>query len=438
VNTTAIASLDEAIGCVEAAFETLAASVGDGSSLVSSTDAEVIDALRRLEVLRRKAEPVDQALIAEVDRRAVAFTNGCRNTAAFVRHLLTIAPGEAAGRVSAARTLGPRRGLTGELLEPLFPAVAAAQTAGEISARHAAVIVQTVEKLPDEVAAVADRTVEARLVEVAREHDPVLLARHAGDLADALDQDKPYRDLAYRERTRAVNGRRHADGSMTLTAELTPEAGEHVAVLFDALAKPAPAADGTPDPRTPAQRRHDALLAALKLVQRAELLPKAAGVTATIVLTMDAETYATGSGVATTGHGYRVPADVAKTWAGAEARIIGVLLDKAKAIAAYSSTQRIFTEQQRLAISARDGGCTFPGCDAPPGWCEVHHVIEYCRGGPTSVDNAAMVCGYNHQHYVEMGWECRMIDGHPWWIPPAWIDATRTPRRNTMHDHDVV
>jgi hypothetical protein len=69
---------------------------------------------------------------------------------------------------------------------------------------------------------------------------------------------------------------------------------------------------------------------------------------ATIVLTMDAEAYATGVGTATTGHGYAVPADVAKTWAGEEARVIGVLLRDTQRIEAYSSTQRCFTEQQRI------------------------------------------------------------------------------------------
>jgi hypothetical protein len=35
---------------------------------------------------------------------------------------------------------------------------------------------------------------------------------------------------------------------------------------------------------------------------------------------------------------------------------------------------RLFDRRQRLALTLRDGGCVFPGCDRPPGWCEAHHV----------------------------------------------------------------
>ncbi|WP_242419678.1 HNH endonuclease signature motif containing protein, partial [Frankia sp. CpI1-P] len=31
----------------------------------------------------------------------------------------------------------------------------------------------------------------------------------------------------------------------------------------------------------------------------------------------------------------------------------------------------------RRALAARDRGCTFPGCDRPPSWCEAHHVIHW-------------------------------------------------------------
>jgi hypothetical protein len=75
---------------------------------------------------------------------------------------------------------------------------------------------------------------------------------------------------------------------------------------------------------------------------------------------MDAQAYATGIGTATTGHGDSIAADVATRWAGDEARMIAVLLRDTQRIEAYSSTQLCFTEQQRLALTARDRGCTFP------------------------------------------------------------------------------
>jgi hypothetical protein len=219
-----------------------------------------------------------------------------------------------------------------------------------------------------------------------------------------------------------------------LHGELTTECMQRLLVTFDALAAPKPAADGAQDARTAGQRRHDALLAMLDLQQRAELLPTTGGVAATLVLTADAHDWAGDTGFATTGHGAPIPVCAAKQWLGADLRFIAVLVDRVRAIRGYSHSQRIFTEQQRLAIIARDRGCIFPGCDAPPAWCQIHHVQEWADGGPTSVDNGALICKYHHRHFAAMGWQVRMRDGVAEWIPARWIDPTQRPRRNHLHD----
>ena len=80
-----------------------------------------------------------------------------------------------------------------------------------------------------------------------------------------------------------------------------------------------------------------------------------------------------------------------------------MLLRDTQRIGAYSTRQRCFTEQQRLALTARDKGCTFPGCDRPPGWCQTHHVLEYRNGGPTTVDNGVLPCGHHHRTFEHAG-----------------------------------
>jgi hypothetical protein len=172
-------------------------------------------------------------------------------------------------------------------------------------------------------------------------------------------------------------------------------------------------------------------------VERARLLPDVAGATAALVLTLGAAAYATGTGTGTarTGHGHAVPADTAKQWAGPDTRIIAALRDRTKAISAYSSVQRLFTEQQRLALLAGDKGCSFPRCDSPAGYTQVHHVEEYRHGGPTSVANGTLVCGFHHRNFAAMGWTCTMLNGIPHWTPPKWLDADQAPIRNRMHDY---
>jgi len=218
------------------------------------------------------------------------------------------------------------------------------------------------------------------LVDFAKDNDPETLRRHAKAVATALDQDGAYRDHDHRERTRDrsrdLRLSRRPDGSGTATLDMTAELAEYLETTLDCLGKPHPDADGTPDPRTPGQRRHDALLAGFRLLFGSGRLPATMGCATTLTLTMDLDVFATGDGVAKTGHGYPLPAEVAKTWLDPEARTILVLLSKTKGIEAYSSTQRLFTEQQRLAMAARDRGCSYWGCDAPPTWASSKHTTS--------------------------------------------------------------
>lgn len=64
---------------------------------------------------------------------------------------------------------------------------------------------------------------------------------------------------------------------------------------------------------------------------------------------------------------------------------------------------RVTTAQKR-ALIVRDGGCVWPGCDRPPGWCEAHHLDEWLRDdGPTDLDNLALLCARHHHDTHEGG-----------------------------------
>ncbi|HTF41784.1 MAG TPA: HNH endonuclease signature motif containing protein, partial [Propionibacteriaceae bacterium] len=84
-----------------------------------------------------------------------------------------------------------------------------------------------------------------------------------------------------------------------------------------------------------------------------------------------------------------------------------------------------------IALYARDQGCSFPGCDTPPEWCERHHILAWADGGTTDLDNLTLPCAYHHHNFLAKGWECRMgEDGLPEWLPPWWINRNRTPLIN--------
>ena len=260
----------------------------------------------------------------EAQRRGLAFEHGARDEAAFVRGLLRVHPREAVARVRAAAAAGPQLTLTGETVPAPYEHVSRAQLSGAISPRHAQVIVSAVEKLPDDVQADHGVQLEQDLVDYACEFDPHELGRIAARMTTLLDQDGALTDLEYRRRHRDLTVRQRPDGSASVTGEATPELAERLITVLDALAAPQPAVDGERDPRTAGQRRHDGLLAALDLVQRAELLPHVGGVSTTVLLTTTAEAWDDGSGVAVTGHGAVLPVGEAIRIAGGDARVMTV------------------------------------------------------------------------------------------------------------------
>lgn len=402
--------------------------------LTGVDDESLLAYWRELERLRRRLPTLDHQLVLEAEQRGVAEAHQARSTAAFVRALLRVDAAEAAGRVRAARSTGARRALSGQPLEPEFPHVAAAQADGQISEQQARIIRTTVERLPERVRAQFADQIERELVGFADQFDPVPLARLAERIRYCYDPDGALDDVNYRDKQRSLMLRRRPDGSGTLNGELTAELAELLDVHFDALAKPASPVDSVKDPRTAEQRRHDALLDALKLNVRARQLPRLGGVAATIVVTMTAEQYLSGTGLARTSHGALVPTRTVLQWAGGDYRLMNVVLDRTKGITAYSSLHRLFTEQQRLALLAADPGCTFPNCPMPAHWCEIDHVVEYANGGPTRVDFGVPACRHHNVHAKKQGWRSTRIDGRAAWIPPRWIDPQQRPRYNHLHN----
>ncbi len=257
-----------------------------------------------------------------------------------------------------------------------------------------------------------------------------------------IDPDGRLASEEDQQRLRGLTIRPNTDGSSDIRGRLTPECTAAALAVLEPLAAPKPATPattvdgtvtpGTPDPRSDAQRMHDALHDACKRLLRSASLPDSGGVPATVVVTMTLEQLETRLGLATTGHGGLLSIPAALKMA-ADADIIPVVLSDAGGILNYGRSKRHGTPSQRRVLAARDGGCSFPGCDAPPTWTETHHVIAWEHNGVTDLNLLTLLCGYHHREHQKMGWECRMTNGVPEWLPPWWIDPDRTPQRNTTH-----
>ena len=415
-----------AVGLLTAAVDALV-----GLDLSTLSRDELLALVRAVEVQRRRLPVIDHALIAELNARGTAVEVGCASTAALLRTMLRLRPVEAKARVAAAADLGPRRAVSGTPLPPLFGRVAEAQAQGVISAAHAKVITDAVDELPAAVEAEHGPAIEERLVREAGSFDPIQLATLARRITATLDPDGVLTAERDHQRRRGATLHANRDGSGELTAHLTPTALAVWQTVLDPLAAPAPS-DDEPDPRSPAQRRHDALLDAGQRLVRTGELPNSGGIPATVIITMTLSDLETRTGFATTSHGGLLSIDDALHLAD-EAKVIPVVLSETGGILSYGRVRRVASEGQRLALIARDGGCSFPACDAPPHWCQAHHIVPWAAGGRTDLGNLSLLCGFHHREFDRRGWTITMVDDHPSWTPPPWIDPTQTPQRNTMH-----
>ena len=72
-------------------------------------------------------------------------------------------------------------------------------------------------------------------------------------------------------------------------------------------------------------------------------------------------------------------------------------LDGATTVLGATHTRRRATTRERSALSERDQGCVFPGCDAPVKWCDAHHTVPYEIGRRTRLDELVLLCPHHHR-----------------------------------------
>ncbi|RNI22821.1 HNH endonuclease signature motif containing protein [Flexivirga caeni] len=199
-------------------------------------------------------------------------------------------------------------------------------------------------------------------------------------------------------------------GMTRLTAELAPASAAVMKSAILALSAPQPVpCDEHPsvtvaDERTPGKRRADALtelITAAAKVLAGDASPTGAAATALVTMDLDVLTEGVGHGqvVAT---GDVLDAGAARRLA-CDAQVIPIVLGARSEPLDVGRKERLVTKGLRTAVITRDHGCTFPGCDRPPGMCEVHHVNPWWAGGETCLINSAMLCAFHHHLVHRLG-----------------------------------
>jgi len=193
-------------------------------------------------------------------------------------------------------------------------------------------------------------------------------------------------------------------------------------------------AEWVSDARTPQQRLADALVEAGERLLAQGGLPASGGERPQLVVTLDYDRLAAGLGSGTLTRGEEITPSAIRRLA-CDAGIIPAVLGTRGQVLDLGRSARTASPAQRRALTLRDGGCAFPGCDRPPGWTQAHHLQYWEHFGPTDLENLVALCGFHHRLVHEENWEIAPPkDGiRPLFTPPAWIDPQRRPRRNHFH-----
>nr|WP_227007174.1 HNH endonuclease signature motif containing protein [Brevibacterium casei] len=163
------------------------------------------------------------------------------------------------------------------------------------------------------------------------------------------------------------------------------------------------------------------------LISRISMDQAGTGSPYALVVTATAEDLAHRTGEGTTGVETPIPIHELAT-NGLNGDVFFHLMSETAHTMQVMTEKRFANKKQVAVITARDKGCTFPGCDAPPGWCEANHVVPWARGGKTTINNLALACSAHHHLLDRSDWEMLMLlDGRPAWRPPASVDPARRP-----------
>lgn len=411
--------------------------------------AELLELQSQREQLRCAAETADHRILAAAQAQTTAPEIGAKNWAEVLRIRLHVDTTEANRRVRDAEHLGPRIGLTGEPLPPLWEAAAAAQAAGAINPEHVKVLGHFINKLPAWVDPTTRAQFEQSLVAGARHQTPEELRAAAEALLYLLDQDGPLPDDADRARKRSFRiGRQQPDGMSKVEGWLDPEARATLEAVQAKLAAPGmcnpadptPCHSGTPtqaqidnDDRSTEQRNHDALTAMGRIALGTDL-GEHNGLPVAVVVTTTLQELENRAGLALTHTGSKLPMPDLIRMAARGAHPYLLVFDKHTNVPLHlGRARRTASLGQRLALFGRDHGCTRPNCTAPAARAQAHHVdTDWRDDGQTDITNLALACGCDNRLADTGGWTTNMKNGRAHWAPPPLLDVGQ-PRTNQYH-----
>jgi Domain of unknown function (DUF222) len=323
--------------------------------------------------------------LAVFDARRGSDDDDVLSTQCWVRRQCRLTPGAARERVSVARRLGE------------LPATAAAFGAGEIGYGH----VRQLSAAAGEVIPGVWAKSEPILVDAARNLDPRGLSKVIAHWRHAVGPEAFIGVETEAHARRRFDISETFEGMTVLDGQLFGADGALVRTAIDAYDRPL-----RDDTRTPTQRRADALVEMARHTLDRGDLPTSGGERPHLNVGVPLETLEKRRGAHAAGldWGGVITGEAARRLA-CDCGVSRIITDGKSEPLDVGRRTRTIPAALRRAVIARDGHCVAPGCDRPPGWCEVHHKKHWADGGTTCLDNLELRCHVHHYDEHEGQWK---------------------------------
>lgn len=352
---------------------------------------ELTEACASLEALRLER-------LASFERRGGHDVDGYLSATAWLKDKARLGGGAASQRVRMARALTH------------MPETRAAFVHGEIPYSSVRRLVDARRAHP---AIFSEH--ESTLVDAARTLD----ARRFGTVVDywrqALDGDAALADANRHHDRRRLHLSETLDGMVRGDGWFDREGGEIVKVAVESISD---AGRDPGDDRTPAQRRADALVEICRHWLDNGTTSISGGERPHVSVVVDLEVLESrATGRSEFEAGAVLHPETARRIA-CDAGVSRIVTNGASEPLDVGRRTRTVPSAMRRAVVLRDRGCTFPGCDRPPRWCDAHHIEHWARGGVTALHNLTLLCRRHHRLIHEGGWSIEVREEYLVFVDP--------------------
>ena len=460
---------------------------------VVETDLDALDDEQVKQQLRGVQRAIDRLTAHRsrsaglLERRAIdragdgRRSRATRDSQQFLREELGLTPSEAkqAGRTGRELANSPR--------------TERAHRDGDLREPHARVIAEVLRHLTG----AQRREVESRLLEAARTASPTELRRLGDRLLARADEQEAERAAARRHDRRFLRMSRGTDGRLHIHGAVAGIDAEIAQTAIDAFRVP----DAERERRSPEQAAADAFVAAMRAALDSTTAPNQRGVPPHVIVVArgrrpTCDPREESSPAASTSPGDPVPdtpgpgapgpgapgpgsdvegrtrpsstpssggsssdeppvadsvVDIVSAeglWSGPlpasevrrlcrDAVISRVVVDERSAPLEAPRAHRSPGSGLWRALLVRDRGCRWPGCDAPPAWCDVAHGLVSDRdGGRLSPGNALLLCRRHHRK-VDDGWRIDIDGAHVTFTSPGGRHRVESPPPTPLPGEDA-